>query len=326
MKTSSESTWLERLLNRANDNRWAWFPLFSLRPTRHEFVTSGMVISLVLCAFFPAAAICSLGMFFYARWLGLWTTAAVVAAGCGFVFPLTGAVTYQYVSAYFWNRRAARFREAAESSDRGDGDQTLNIHRPQSNAGVERDISGIVAELAQTCSKNMGNPYRPPEVRSVLRDADGHHPFALRVLLYMHEVLFCHGSLLMFAVFCLWERIVYRQLSGLADKYHLLAVVSGIQGLLLIVLTVCLTKRQTWLGRRTFFLLKLTLAIAQFVVCCHPSFALLLGATLMLWPVDTILRCWFLFCAVLTMWSACVQWTQPERPVAPMFSQWSRET
>lgn len=297
MSHIDEATWLEETFNRITQKRWSWFPMHSMQPAPNEFVSVQKVLTIILLSLVPAATIGSVGIYFYTRWLGLWHEAALIAAVIANVFSLAGAVNYQYCAAHFWNRRARRLQLAGDLP----ADET-------SPTGAEKKTS------------LQHNPFAAPEVMSVAMDAS-RPAFPLNRSLLLHEVFFCHGSLLVWSLLCLRGFFRFHNLPAVAQSYRTMGVVSLLQGAVLAVLTVSLATRQSWLGRRTFFVLKLAFGIGQIAFVLYPADQHLLRSVLLPQPVDNVLLIWFGACGVLTLWSAVVQYRQPEDPVQPLFGR-----
>ena len=152
--TLPEPSWLERTLNRANDKRWAWFPLFSLQPAQHDFVTPAVLLALIVGGLLPAAFLGAVCIFIYVRYLGTGDSVALVAAMCEFILSFAAAVTFQYVSVSCWNRRAARLRSSS-------------------------NFPTAFSEVVKEQNVDTHNPYRPPNDHTVAVDSSSWHRFPL---------------------------------------------------------------------------------------------------------------------------------------------------
>ena len=287
---------IEETVNRLNDNKWAWFPMFWLRPAASELMTPELVLILTVCVFTPLSLAAAIAIWFYAGSLGFEIFGQTVIAICAFVFPLTGAVSFQYISAHFWNRRVRRLIATGKTE----------ASPAKANVILSNNIDS--------------NPYRTPLATSVATQRTDGALFPLSGVMYAHEVLFCYGSLLVFAAFLLWQQ-TQRLGIGRAYDFRLPANVLIAQAVVLLMLTLGLAKRQTWLGRRVFFALKLILGAAQVIVCSLPAVGSYLRLTGVVWPAEDIVLLWFLCCGVLVVASAIIQFQHPRPMAAPMFSR-----
>lgn len=182
---------LERHFNWFNDQKWNWVPLLSLRPEHHDYVTAGVILRFACFAFGPISCVGGLFLFFTATdILGLWLEPAVWLGIFGGVTSLTVAVTHQYVSFHFWNRRAFRLR-------RQPGFRPTPQH-------------------AQTVTAHTDSPYRPPSTGELAFQEPDRPPLPLRHVASLLEVVFVQGTLVALtqAVSWSWSPVGPGQLSA----------------------------------------------------------------------------------------------------------------
>ncbi len=102
---------IEEAVNEVSDRDWTWWPFLFLRPGKDEDLSLARVVSVSVLYGLPASVLLAFGVFF-AR--GPATSEVLIAAAA---FPLLFLFIGSVIVAPMWNRRAARLRARAASSD-----------------------------------------------------------------------------------------------------------------------------------------------------------------------------------------------------------------
>lgn len=111
---------IEDIMNRMTDMDWGWWPLLRLRPSKDRDIDNPVLLRLTLF-FGPFVGICAILVITLLYRLPplLYLVCALPAACLGFFFG------YKFSFALFWNRRAARLRNALPSNNLGNGDTQI---------------------------------------------------------------------------------------------------------------------------------------------------------------------------------------------------------
>ena len=101
---------VEDFMNWLTDMDWGWWPVVSLRPQKKQDIDNSVLLK-ISPVFGTATGLIPLLCFSFLHMVTITATkvASFYALGCVIFF-----VGYKFSFAYFWNRRARRFRSQAQ--------------------------------------------------------------------------------------------------------------------------------------------------------------------------------------------------------------------